>query len=107
MNSGSEDPEILLSEPGQWTEPWGDNEHGHDCSKCEGEGSVECRCWSCLLSGADPDCPMCGGRVQWTGACPVCRGTGIVDGRPRRGVSVFPTREGLYHYMTGKGADVE
>jgi hypothetical protein len=37
----------------------------------------------------------------------VCRGTGEIDGRPRHGVSVFPTLEGLYHYMIASEADMD
>jgi hypothetical protein len=37
----------------------------------------------------------------------VCRGTGTIDGKPRRGISAFPTVEGLYHYMIATGADLE
>ena len=37
----------------------------------------------------------------------MCRGTARIDGKPRHGVSVFPTVEGLYHYMLAKGADIE
>jgi hypothetical protein len=37
----------------------------------------------------------------------VCRGGGRVDGKPRRGVSVFPRVEGLYHYMEANDADLE
>lgn len=37
----------------------------------------------------------------------MCRGSGRVDGSPRHGVSVFPSREGLYRYMLNKKADVD
>ncbi len=45
--------------------------------------------------------------VRWEDACPVCRGSGVIDGDPRHGVSVFPTVEGLYHYMLAKDADLD
>ena len=37
----------------------------------------------------------------------MCRGSGKVDGKPRHGVSVFPTPEGLYHYMLTNEADLD
>jgi hypothetical protein len=107
MNSPQEQPEKLLTEDGRWTEPWGASEDDTHCDKCEGAGDVEHTCWSCALTGADDRCPVCGGRVHWEDRCPVCRGTGQTDGEPRHGVSVFPTLEGLYHYMLGTEADVE
>jgi hypothetical protein len=45
--------------------------------------------------------------VRWEADCPVCRGTGRIDGQPRRGLSVYPTIEGLYHYMIESEADLE
>ncbi len=45
--------------------------------------------------------------MRWRAACPVCRGTGEIDGKPRRGVSVFPTVEGLYRYMLANGTKFE
>jgi hypothetical protein len=45
--------------------------------------------------------------VKWEEECPVCRGTRRVDGKPRHGVSVFPTLEGLYHYMLANKADLD
>jgi hypothetical protein len=44
--------------------------------------------------------------VRWEGECPVCRGSGEVDGKPRRGISVFPTAEGLYHYLIATEAEL-
>lgn len=106
MNPTSEEPGRLLSEDGQWTEPWGSSEDGTRCDKCDGDGRTAHECWSCLLTGARPSCPVCSGRVRWEDDCPVCRGSGRVDGKPRHGVSVFPTSEGLYHYMLMKEADL-
>ena len=107
MQSESDDPARLLTEAGQWTEPWGGSEDGQPCDKCDGAGHTHHTCWSCVLTGARDDCPLCGGRVRWDEECPVCRGTARIDGKPRHGVSVFPTVEGLYHYMLAKKADVE
>jgi DnaJ-class molecular chaperone len=107
MNPSGEDPSRLLSEEGQWTEPWGSSENGVSCDKCEGAGRTRYECWSCVLTGARKDCPVCSGAVRWPDGCPVCRGSGHVDGKSRHGVSVFPTIEALYHYMLAKGADVE
>jgi hypothetical protein len=45
--------------------------------------------------------------VHWEAECPVCRGSGKVDGKPRRGVSVFPRLEGLYHYMEAKAVNLD
>ena len=45
--------------------------------------------------------------VRWDAVCPVCRGSEEIDGDPRHGVSVFPTLEGLYHYMITHDADLE
>jgi hypothetical protein len=44
--------------------------------------------------------------MRWEGECPVCRGRGEVDGKPRRGVSAFPTAEGLYHYLLKTEAEL-
>jgi hypothetical protein len=44
--------------------------------------------------------------VHWWDTCPVCRGSGIVDGERRRGVSVYPRLEGLYHYMLANEAEL-
>ncbi len=107
MNPAADDPSLVLRDEGQWTEPWGSSEHGEGCDKCQGLGRTGYECWSCLLTGARDDCPVCRGKVRWEGDCPVCRGTGEVDGEPRHGVSVFPTLEGLYHYMLVKGAELD
>jgi hypothetical protein len=107
MNTASEDPRELLTEANQWTEPWGSSDDGAPCDKCGGRGRTTHECWSCKLAGARRSCPVCHGTVRWEAECPVCRGDGRVDGRPRHGVSVFPRLEGLYHYMTVKGADLE
>lgn len=107
MNPASEDPTHLLTEEGQWTAPWGDSRERARCDKCGGGGTAPHTCWSCELTGADPDCPACGGVVHWEADCPVCRGTGQVDGKPRHGVSVFPKVEALYHYMLDKDADLD
>jgi hypothetical protein len=107
MNPSSQEPTRLLSEDGQWTEPWGSSEHGARCDKCDGSGETQFECWSCVLTGARDSCPVCLGRVRWDDRCPVCRGTTRVDGKPRHGVSVLPTVEGLYHYMLAKEADLD
>src|SRR5437868_376273 len=99
MNPQGEDPQRLLGDEAQWTEPWGASEHNTHCEKCDGTGRAQYRCWSCLLTQADRSCPACGGKVGWEDVCPVCRGSGKVDGEPRHGVSVFPRREALYRYM--------
>ncbi len=107
MNPPSEDPQRLLTEAGQWTEPWGSSDDGAPCDKCDGSRRVPHECWSCELAGPSDACPVCGGAVRWEAQCPVCRGTGEVDGSPRHGVSVFPKREGLYRYMLVKEAELE
>lgn len=107
MNPTSEEPSALLTEEGQWTEPWGSSDDGALCDKCEGRGKTLHECWSCKLAGARRSCPVCRGTVRWEAECPVCRGDGRVDGRPRHGVSVFPRLEGLYHYMVVKGAELD
>jgi hypothetical protein len=107
MNPSSADPADLLSEEEQWTAPWGGSDDGAECDKCQGAGRTGCECWSCLLTGPTPDCPVCAGRVRWEDECPVCRGSGRIDGAPRHGVSVFPTLPGLYHYMLRSEADLD
>lgn len=107
MNSSSDDPSALLTDEGQWTEPWGSSDDGAPCDKCGGAGRKPYECWSCELGGTIESCPVCQGRVHWEADCPVCRGSGTVDGEPRRGVSVFPRLEGLYRYMEAKDADLE
>src|SRR5437764_6374117 len=107
MNPRDDDPSRLLSDEGQWTEPWGSSEDGASCDKCGGSGRTRYECWSCILPGDRDECPVCSGAARWEDECPVCRGSGRVDGEPRHGVSVFPTVEGLYHYMLAKDADVD
>ena len=107
MQPASSDRDEPLRPEGQWTEPWGDSEDGSPCDKCDGELRVAYTCWSCELTEPDPDCPVCAGAVRWTDTCPVCLGTGRTHAKPRRGVSAFPTLDGLYHYMRGKDADLD
>jgi hypothetical protein len=102
----AEDPQLLLSEDHQQTTPWGGAEHGTRCDKCRGSGRTGYECWSCLLTGTSSGCPACHGRVRWEGDCPVCRGTGEVDGKPRHGISALPTVEGLYHYLLATEAEL-
>ncbi len=106
MQPAGEDPEQLLNRERQWTVPWGGPGDGTRCDKCRGAGRTGFECWSCLLTGTDPSCPACHGRVRYEDECPVCRGSGEVDGRPRRGVSAFPTAEGLYHYLLASEAEL-
>lgn len=103
--SPDEDPQALLDEDRQWCAPWGGSEDGAMCDKCQGSGRKGFECWSCLLTGRNPSCPVCRGQVRFEGKCPVCRGTGEIDAKPRRGVSAFPTAEGLYHYLLATEAD--
>jgi hypothetical protein len=107
MNAARDDPQRLLQPEAQWTEPWGASEDGTHCDKCDGAGHVQHSCWSCLLTRPERSCPVCGGRVRWEDLCPVCRGRGRVDGDPRHGVSVFPTREALYRYMLENKGDLD
>jgi hypothetical protein len=44
---------------------------------------------------------------MWRAPCPVCYGSGEIDGAPRRGVSVFPALEGLYLYLARRETDLE
>ena len=106
MQSAADDPEQLLDEERQWCAPWGGCEDVARCDKCQGTGRTGFECWSCLLTGTNPECPACHGRVRYESECPVCRGTGEVQGRPRRGVSAFPTAEGLYHYLLATEAEL-
>lgn len=106
LEPAADDPQRLLDPERQWTQPWGGSEHGERCDKCRGNGRTGYECWSCLLTGANPSCPACHGRVRWEGKCPVCRGAGQVDGKPRRGLSAFPTAEALYHYLLVREADL-
>lgn len=100
-----EDPQQLLNEERQWCAPWGGSEAGERCGKCRGTGRTGFECWSCVLAGRNSSCPACHGRVRYEAKCPVCRGSGEVDGEPRRGVSAFPAVEGLYHYLLATEAD--
>lgn len=97
------DPRSLLDPDAQVTEPWGAAEHG-PCDKCEGEGVALYECRSCLETGARPECPACAGRVRFEATCPACLGDGTIDRTRRRGVAVFPSREGLYRYLAERDA---
>jgi hypothetical protein len=106
MQSAKDDPQQLLNEEHQWSEPWEGSEDGQRCDKCRGSGRTGYECWSCLITGMNSSCPACRGRVRWEAACPVCRGAGKVDGKQRRGVSAFPTAEALYHYLLATKASL-
>jgi hypothetical protein len=99
LHPASQDPRVLLDEEHQHTEPWGGAEDGARCDKCRGRGRTRFECWSCLLTGTNHSCPSCRGQVRFESKCPVCRGTGQVQGEPRRGLTAFPTAEALYHYL--------
>lgn len=96
-----EDPGVLLDPDQQVTEPWGEPEHG-PCDKCGGQGTATYECFSCMEAGADPDCPACQGRVRFEQTCPTCQGSGEIHRTRRRGIAVFPRREGLYRYLAWK-----
>lgn len=101
-----EDSQLLLDPDRQFTEPWGDSNHG-PCDKCEGEGISPYECLSCAERGADAECPACQGRVRFVGTCPACLGEGEISHTRRRGIAVFPSREGLYRYLATRDARVE
>ncbi|HVY96028.1 MAG TPA: hypothetical protein VHA54_03610 [Solirubrobacterales bacterium] len=94
----------LLDPERQFTEPWGEREHG-PCDKCGGRGVTLYECRSCLETGALPDCPACQGRVRFEETCPACEGSGEITHTRRRGIAVFPTREGLYRYLAERGGE--
>lgn len=106
LESTADDPQRLLDPENQWTQPWGGSEDGARCDKCSGSGRTHFECWSCLLTGTNPSCPACRGRVRWEAKCPVCRGDGKVNGKARQGLSAFPTAEALYRYMLTREADL-
>lgn len=103
-----EDPGALLDPGNHVSEPWGDSEEGRACDKCGGSGTSVYECFSCIEGGSEPDCPACRGRVRFEQTCPTCQGGGEVDDTERRGIAVFPRREGLYRYLAWKDdAEVE
>ena len=104
--SADDDPAQLLEPENQWSTPWGGAEHG-PCEKCGGDGTAHYRCCSCLERGAKPDCPACGGRVEFDDVCPSCEGDGTIDRTRRRGVGVFPSAEGLYRYLAEREAGAD
>lgn len=55
-----------------------------------------------MEAGPDPGCLACGGRVRFQQICPTCDGSGEIHRTERRGVAVFPAREGLYRYLAWK-----
>jgi hypothetical protein len=100
------DLDDLLRPEKQFSTPWGDAEHGA-CDKCSGSGSCHYRCLSCIENGPTESCPACDGRVEFDDVCPVCEGSGEISRTKRAGVSVFPTRAGLYRYLVEKEAELE
>jgi RecJ-like exonuclease len=100
------DPRELLEPENQHSTPWGEPKHG-PCDKCRGTGETRYRCRSCMERGAQPECPACGGRVEFDDICPACEGDGQIDRTRREGVSVFPSQEGLYRYMAERDAGVD
>jgi anti-sigma regulatory factor (Ser/Thr protein kinase) len=103
--SDTKDPQRLLDPDCQFSEPWGTDDHG-ECDKCEGLGTALYECRSCLEAGARSDCPACQGRIRYRDTCPACLGDGHINHTRRRGIAVFPAREGLYRYLAEKGAEV-
>jgi hypothetical protein len=99
------DPRVLLRPDEQQSTPWGEPEHG-PCDKCGGSGRARFRCRSCL-HGPRSDCPACGGRTEYVDVCPTCEGDGQIDRTTRDGVSVFPTIDGLYHYIAEREAEAD
>jgi hypothetical protein len=95
-----EDPSELLDPENQWSTPWGESDHGA-CDKCGGGGQTEWHCLSCYDQGRE-GCPACQGRVRYLDRCPACEGTGEITRTKRRGVSVFPTVDGLLRYLAGE-----
>jgi len=95
-----EDPAELLDPDNQWSTPWGSPDHGR-CDKCGGSGQTDWQCLSCHDQGRS-DCPSCQGRVRYVDRCPTCEGSGEITRTRRRGVSAFPTIEGLYRYLAGE-----
>lgn len=102
----AEDPQQLLDPDVQLTAAWEGSDEGSRCDKCRGSGRTGYECWSCVLTGTDASCPACHGRVRWEDKCPVCRGTGKTDAKPRQGVSAFPKAEALYRHLLAHGAGV-
>jgi hypothetical protein len=98
-----EDPAVLLEPSEQYSTPWGEPERG-PCDKCGGSGETLYRCRSCLVAGSLSDCPACSGRIGYPDRCPTCEGTGDITRTRRRGVSVFPTVDGLYYYLAERDA---
>jgi hypothetical protein len=106
IDDADADPAAILVPGNQVCAPWGGGRSG-PCDKCEGRGETDHDCLSCIVAGVEPDCPACRGRVRWRATCPVCRGSGEIDARVRRGVSVFPRVEGLLRYMLDRDTDFE
>ena len=105
-HDGDGDPQELLVPENQFSSPWGGPDHG-PCDKCGGRGRCRFRCRSCLEEGARGSCPACGGRVEFEDRCPTCEGSGEITRTKRRGISVFPSRAGLYRYLVENGGDLE
>jgi hypothetical protein len=104
--SEDEDPARLLDPEHQWSTSLGAANHG-PCDKCRCAGLVEHHCCSCLERGPDRACLACAGLVEFVDVCPVCEAAGTIDRTRRRGVSVFPTVEGLYRYVAEKDLDCD
>jgi hypothetical protein len=100
-----EDPAELLKPQNGFSTPWGEPRHG-PCDKCGGRGRTQYRCRSCLERGCERDCPACEGRMEFEDVCPACEGDGEIDRTTRRGVSVFPSSEGLRRYLAERDVDV-
>jgi hypothetical protein len=95
------DIQRLLGPAEQVTEPWGGHDHG-PCDKCEGVGTVQYECSSCIEAGVDSSCPACQGRVRFRETCPARLGGGQINHTVRHGIAAFPTKEGLYRYLAGE-----
>jgi DnaJ-class molecular chaperone len=100
------DAEELLDPDNHHSEPWGGGDVG-PCDKCDGSGRTTYKCLSCIEGDAAEACPACQGRVHFEEVCPACEGTGVIDRTKRRGVSVFPSLDGLYRYLVERDAGLE
>src|SRR3954454_13342382 len=104
LHPENQDPQVLMEPENQVSRPWGGADHG-PCDKCGGTGRTMFECASCSQR-ADPGCRHCGGEVEFEGECPTCKGTGEITDSQRRGVSVFPSADGLYRYMLRRDSDM-
>ena len=99
------DPAELLDSEQHFTEPWGSAGHGR-CDKCAAPGRPTIAASPAWSADASRNAlPAGAGSSSSAPALPV-RAAARSNRTRRRGIAVFPSREGLYRYLVERDAEL-